>query len=346
MPRNGIPMLLHEGYSQPEITPQRSTSQHTNSSTCRQLPIESAQEAQAPSGESLSPTSPPPTVRVEVESQAPSSHEADLRGLGAHMMLPDDHLLPQLPDPDLTSYTKLEEGLQEAIENAHTNNPYVPIDAQFRLLTKEAIKEQLEHIARRHPKIHIEGQLDYWASKIFDRVEYTESGCKGKKPTTTRRIIFAILVLAGFPERIFKFIGENLYDKDLPFDCHYATPPGANLGPDGVFKSLTKVNAFEKWPKLHLRTFYNHQWYFTAPYFNMQQGKVRFYPLRDMVPLPFLFTDSKKEVVAGGFGQVCQVQIDPAHHNYQHPETSVSLNQISLLYCYISCLSGWIGSRQ
>jgi hypothetical protein len=247
--------------------------------------------------------------------------------------------IPQLPAADDSCETTLAEGLSDSIEHVDAHSKYIPIDKQLDVLTEDGIREELMMIAKRHPEFNIGGNLDYWTAKLFKRV-----ACNDGKQYTARRILLAILILCGCPEQIFNFIDENLYDKDLPFDCDQAQASGSSQGPDGVFKPLRKVKAISKLPKHYRRTFHQYQWYFMAPYFKMEDGKVRFYKLMDMVPLPFLDTHVKNEITTAGFSQVHKVQIHPAHHNYQWLDIAVSKPELALTTS-LRLLLTWLRNR-
>ena len=220
------------------------------------------------------------------------------------------------------------DGLVAAIDGERDSvNAFIPLDAQVRFLTRSAIQNKLKATAEKHRHLEIELHLDVWTSKIWDPAQY--SLADGTSRRTSRRLLFAALVLADLPERIFGFIQEDLFDKDLPFDCNSRKQFAATEESEIAASPSTPVRDFRNWSRSELWRFGQSQWYFLAPYFNMADGKVGFYDLQDQTPLPFLTSTSmKKEMVAGGFSEVHKVQIHPSHHNYESKIFNVSLSAL------------------
>lgn len=151
---------------------------------------------------------------------------------------------------------------------------------------------------------------------------------------TTRRKIFAILVMADQVPAIINFIEDDIYDNHLPFLFRdgigdragsydvYGKVKGRDGEPDGEKEFL--ISFFQNWKDNNLESFRDNQWQFLAPYFSLvsqDNNKVMHYNLDNQLILPFIEDrpESKpNEPPAqhdGGYADVRHVKIHCAHQN-------------------------------
>ncbi|KAH8725467.1 kinase-like domain-containing protein [Phaeosphaeriaceae sp. PMI808] len=143
------------------------------------------------------------------------------------------------------------------------------------------------------------------------------------KEWTTRRKLFAILCLMEKAGEIERFIEEEIYDTDLPFEFE----------PAQVWsRSRTAIRLFKLWKLNDLDSFRAYQGQFMAPYFELCSGistRFREYTLHRSIVLPFedyrLSSIPFKNAIQGvdsntyregGYSTVRKVTIHPAHHNF------------------------------
>ena len=188
---------------------------------------------------------------------------------------------------------------------------FLPIDKLDIIINEEEIRAEL--------RLH-EQDADM-AKKIW--------GTEGSKSSelTTRRKIFAILVLVGQVPAINDFIKAGIYDNSLPFLFRAGTRDREGSydvyrklkGPNGVTDEETKINFFEDWKDHYLYGFSTNQWQLLAPYFSLvsKDNKVIHYNLDDQSVLPFIEDSKANEPPAqhGGSADVRRVKIHPAHQN-------------------------------
>src|SRR5262249_27483531 len=85
---------------------------------------------------------------------------------------------------------------------------------------------------------------------------------------TTRRKIFAILVLIHRVLDIEKFIDADILDMDLPFACDTQEMGGEPQGSQEKRAKLVEI--FESWEEFVVEAFDKYQWQFLAPYFTLK----------------------------------------------------------------------------
>lgn len=188
---------------------------------------------------------------------------------------------------------------------------FLPIDKLDIIINEEEIRGELR---RRKQDADM-------AKKIW--------GTEGSKISelTTRRKIFAILVLIGQVPAINDFIKAGIYDNSLPFLFRDGTRDREGTydvyrklkGPNGVTDEETKISFFEDWEDHYLVGFRDNQWKLLAPYFSLvsKDKKVIHYNLDDQSVLPFIEDSKANEPPAqhGGSADVRRVKIHPAHQN-------------------------------
>jgi hypothetical protein len=153
-------------------------------------------------------------------------------------------------------------------------------------------------------------------------------GTKGSKSElTTRRKIFAILVMVDNVPAITDFIDEGIFDSHLPFLFRDGT--GKRAGTWDVYRKLKgregepdpeiEIGFFKDWDDLKLESFKSNQWQVLAPYFSLvsKDNKVMHYNLDDRSVLPFIEDQKVDEPLAqhGGSADVRRVKIHYSHQN-------------------------------
>jgi serine/threonine protein kinase len=187
----------------------------------------------------------------------------------------------------------------------------LPIDKLEHIITKEAIREELQQ----------QGSDVSLVDKIWEAEQSRKSSL------TTRRKIFAILVLIGEVPAITDFIDERLYDCDLPF--LFQDGAGEREGSYDVYREvkdppaktkLIELGFFHNWKDNALHSFDQNQWQLLAPYFQLvstDNPKVSHYDLPSHIVLPFIEDTILDEPPAqhGGSADVRRVKIHHAHQN-------------------------------
>jgi hypothetical protein len=189
---------------------------------------------------------------------------------------------------------------------------FLPIDELDTIINEEAIEGEL--------RLH--KQDASMAKKIW--------GTEGSKISelTTRRKIFAILVMVGKVPSIVDFITDGIFDSSLPFLFRDGSGDRAgsynvyrkSKGQNGGVDEETKISFFEDWQDHDLEGFKNYQWQFLAPYFSLvsrDNNKVIHYPIDDRSVLPFVEDSKANEPPAqhGGSADVRRIKIHFAHQN-------------------------------
>lgn len=139
---------------------------------------------------------------------------------------------------------------------------------------------------------------------------------------TTRKKIFATLVLMERNETIEDFIQENLYDAHLPFQLRrIANREMYWVSTRQGQPEETLIRLFSTW-KIHEREYFErYQWQFLSPFFELisqQKPRPLHYVLEDSRILPFVEDDKGMGSglpISGGYSEVWHVKIRAAHHN-------------------------------
>ncbi|KAH7380993.1 kinase-like domain-containing protein [Cadophora sp. MPI-SDFR-AT-0126] len=164
---------------------------------------------------------------------------------------------------------------------------FLPMDKLDLIITRTAVHEELELKNK---------DLSLVEEILTKRV--SSSGTE-----TTRRKIFAILVLINQITTIDVFVQNEIYDIDLPFVFRkgagertgtldvYRKSKGSN--PDGQHDEV-KIDFFETWEDEDLYSFDSIQWKLLAPYFSLvseETAKWSHYDLESNIILPFVQDD-------------------------------------------------------
>ncbi|TVY23262.1 Serine/threonine-protein kinase, partial [Lachnellula hyalina] len=189
---------------------------------------------------------------------------------------------------------------------------FLPFDKLEQHTTRKAIHEELEQ----------QGSDASLVNEIWEAGQFRTSSL------TTRRRIFAILVLLDQVPAIIDFIRENIYDRDLPFVFQEGT--GEREGSYNVYRKVKQRNGdpdmeielqfFQKWKDVTLEAFHQNQWQLLAPFFSLaskDSTKVSHYNLDSHIVLPFVEDHIVDEPPAqyGGSAEVRRVKIHRAHQD-------------------------------
>jgi len=140
------------------------------------------------------------------------------------------------------------------------------------------------------------------------------------RPKTMRKLL-AILILAGKPSSILKFVEYGrVSDGELPLSLDKETRQISlryRTRRDGHPRRFP--NPFEEWSSEEIQSFETNQNLFLAPFFELGHGQFCFYKLADASPLPFLSYEATSD-------QTRKISIHPAHHNFQGLEVTYKLN--------------------
>jgi len=175
---------------------------------------------------------------------------------------------------------------------------FIPVNKLDELITQGSIYKELEKrsIGLKEERLKITKRI--WEVPSLTKV-------------TTRRKIFAVLVLLEKVEAILDFLLEEVYDNMLPFV----------FAKDHSFSSkITKkpIDLFHdktKWKQNEKDLFEKYQWEMMTPYLLLNFGGDKTVPrmaIEDRAVLPFLEIYNASE---GGFSTVRKVKIHSAHYN-------------------------------
>ncbi|KAH8652263.1 kinase-like domain-containing protein [Xylariales sp. PMI_506] len=195
---------------------------------------------------------------------------------------------------------------------------YLPNDKLDQIITRENVRCELRLIWPIQPlQKCVEKDLEFYTDMIWNTHRYPDRF--GHSSLTSRRRIFAILVLFSKTERIFSFIEDGLWDKDLPFvfnkaKSQYEYRPNNNNNKT----QWQPVQCLNQWDEDHEKeSFCTYQWWMLSPFFDMKNGKISSHSaFFSQIALPFINDDDhRRDCQHGGFGEISRVRIHQAHHN-------------------------------
>lgn len=193
---------------------------------------------------------------------------------------------------------------------------FLPLNKLDDIITKSSVKAELESW----------GSLDEEEIALMVHAIWSLYTIRDKGPSsladnrmskTTRRRLFAILILAGKPQAILELIKGKIFDIHLPFTQNSETQ--TLRWQERADNKPQDIAAFADWAERDHDLFNMYQWNLLAPYFSLsskESPKVHTYRLEGMRPLPFI-TDpliaSNNDPATGGFAEVRRVKIHEAH---------------------------------
>lgn len=219
----------------------------------------------------------------------------------------------------VNNYQNLGRKIRAALQTSsweRAGKKFLPIDKLDQIITRKAIGEELQ---RQGIEVSLVNEI--WEA------EGSETSS-----LTTRRKIFAILVLVEKVPAIIDFIQQGLFDNDLPFVFRDGT--GDRAGSFDVYRKVkqrdrkpdneVELQFFQEWNDSTLDSFNQNQWQLLAPFFSLvskDNTNVSHYNLGSNVVLPFIEDDVVDEPPAqhGGFAEVRRVKIHRAHQDLSMP---------------------------
>ncbi|KLU85101.1 serine/threonine protein kinase [Magnaporthiopsis poae ATCC 64411] len=195
---------------------------------------------------------------------------------------------------------------------------YLPRDALFKLVTEASVAAVLQD----------EGMPRDVSQRLAKQICIPSmvmlgGGKKGQNQLSTRRKLFATLVLIYKASAIGGFIDEGILDTHLPLQ--------ARRGNGTWFLSLAsrpaeRLGCCRDWTADDVEMFDLRQWRFLSPFFADMQGvkdakaKIMHYVLHYKIVPPLHFLSGKESNMDtdmdGGFGTVFRVRFNPHHHNF------------------------------
>ncbi|KAK3347281.1 hypothetical protein B0T25DRAFT_298288 [Lasiosphaeria hispida] len=259
---------------------------------------------------------------------------------------------PEIPPPDDTQMEsptgntwtgRLSSQLREALQQseAKPESEFLPLDDLVSFVSAGSVYHELR-VSTAPPEIMTDAELRHLATGVCEWMELpiaststptsTEHADRDPvKPTsnnttttasfTSRRAIFAVLVLMEQALSIRKFVRAGLWDCHLPFRMGRREPEGDPyyVMYDNEGRRIPDA-CFDGWKTSEWEMFVAKQWQTLAPYFAFEmrkQGKTLHYNLdHPNVILPFVRDGAAtKRPEQGGYAEVSQVQVHNAHHN-------------------------------
>ncbi|CAM1510685.1 Fc.00g010200.m01.CDS01 [Cosmosporella sp. VM-42] len=215
------------------------------------------------------------------------------------------------------------------IESAPSgDHDFLPITEIESILIKDRVSQEVAKLKLVRPH-----QLPKTTSEILDTKEVTISTEAVR--FTSRKKIFAILVLVGKVDAIRDFIDEGIYDSDLPFD--YSREPNTTGGrrEGRRLKRITEtgemqpINLFTKWKHEDVDAFEGQQWKVDVVIFRTCEGNSRQPPdfkLKGKSILPFT---EAVELGRGGFSAVHRVKIHRGHLDGQSNQDRYAVKKLN-----------------
>ncbi|KAI1747215.1 kinase-like domain-containing protein [Xylaria castorea] len=215
---------------------------------------------------------------------------------------------------DLFTEQSLELQLRTAMVNSVERNSgqksFIPVDDLDSIINAKTILLELERL-----KIVPSRSLEDRTNQIC-AIHEGKSPQDGKNTITTRRRIFATLVLINQTPAILEVIKGGLYDWDLPLALDRSHPGFPQLVRKGTGDKPNPVVFSQNWPAYQHEAFFRCQWQLLSPYIEMRTqlgAKINHYPLDPNIILPITTINGPDR--RGGFGNVSKIKIHPAHRN-------------------------------
>lgn len=222
-------------------------------------------------------------------------------------------------DPQGSLDETIRRATQTSCEKDHQR--FLPIDKLEELITHQTVYQVLQRHSCFELKTH--DDLDFLTHAICDEASPIATRSEA---LTTRKKIFATLVLIDRVDAIEAFVQEDLYDVHLPVHLPIAHSDlyGSvyRMSMRGGGKEKIPINLFSSWKFFQREIFEQYQWQFLAPFFDMlseENPRPLRYTLQHKHVLPFVEDHEGKgeePVISGGFSEVWRVRIHPAHHSH------------------------------
>jgi hypothetical protein len=196
--------------------------------------------------------------------------------------------------------------LQSRLAAARVSNfngqKFIPIDQIEALMTEENVQQELSKHKRKLSE-DMEKEILHAVCTRSSMSKPTKD-TSIKAPNSSRRRIFAILVLLDKAEEIARFMRADIADSDLPF---------AKVGSSQLARRGRQLlSGFDDWTPETTDSLLHYQTEVTVPYFSISP-KASHYSLENSIILPF---ESKEVISRGSYGEVFKVEIHPAYHEF------------------------------
>ncbi|KAI0176645.1 kinase-like domain-containing protein [Pestalotiopsis sp. NC0098] len=237
---------------------------------------------------------------------------------------------PEESGPELRPAEGLEARLRKAMRESTgketTEKRFVPIDDIDRILDNQSVLRELKTLS-------LSGNQDlrHLAYQICSVHTGKRSPRDDKETQTTRRRIFATLVLMEEAKAILEVVREGLYDWDLPLVSDSTDPVRPRLAKQNNDKSISPVAFSKDWSAYKHGVFANCQWQLSSPCFEMRtqvDAKINHYRLHPHSILPI--TEVEGNDRHGGFSSVSKIKMHPAHRNLMAKEASSTNSWLAL----------------
>ncbi|KAI1179868.1 kinase-like domain-containing protein [Nemania sp. FL0916] len=205
---------------------------------------------------------------------------------------------------------RLRDAMANSIGHDSRQQSFVPVDDLDNIINANTIRSELE-------KLNIVSIEDL--GLLIDQICGIHKGKSpqdGKITITTRRRIFATLILIQHIPAIIDVIEEGLYDWDLPLSLDGSCPSYPRLTRKGTSDKHEDFNFSKTWSCYLHQAFFNCQWQLLSPYIGLRaksDAKINHYPLGPDIILPIIKISGPER--RGGFGNVSKIQIHQAHRN-------------------------------
>lgn len=202
-----------------------------------------------------------------------------------------------------------------------TEKRFLPLSELDKLITLASVYNELHH--HTDFRTRTAEECNSLAHAVCDETAPTTDRPSRAGGLTTRKKLFATLVLMGRVNAIELFIENELFDVHLPF--HLPVADQYTNGPlhwtrtrDGVDTSIP-IAFFQDWTDHDKDMFVErYQWQLLAPFFHFKP-RPQDYVFQDGIILPFvedLEGKGHEPVISGGFSEVWRVRIHDDHYNH------------------------------
>lgn len=202
---------------------------------------------------------------------------------------------------------RLRRAMKESVGKETRKRRFVPIDEIDHIVDHEAVLHELEH------SLSTDEDKSDLAHQVCS-VHKGKSPLDDKETKTTRRRIFAVLVLIEETKAIKGVVREDLYDWDLPLFLESTDPENPLLTKRNANGDLQPVYFTKNWPLFKYDAFTNCQWQLSSPFFEMRTqigAKINHYHLHPQSILPII--DIQGEDRQGDFSSISKIKLHPAH---------------------------------
>ncbi|GAP87364.2 putative serine threonine protein kinase [Rosellinia necatrix] len=225
---------------------------------------------------------------------------------------PDDGCPSDCNEREIGNQSLAEQTLERRLRNAMVNSAsrnsdqksFIPLSDLNAIINVKTIHAELAK-----SDVGQNEDLQYRTNQICGIGE-------GGSTKTSRRCLFAILVLMCEASVIIKVIDEGLHDEDLPLALDTSRPGYPQLVRRVSEGKPNPVGFSHGWATSHIEVFFQYQWQVLSPPFKLRTEvgqRICHYPFEPSRILPITTISGPDR--CGGFGTVSKIQIHPAHRN-------------------------------